>query len=461
MDFQVFVDTFSTACAVLSVKKGVAGHASEIRIHKANDFYKTMMGTERFKNDMLYSELVPREEKFEDFCYRCAVEKQKFHYYIKVTGLPIWSEINLLPLKNDGEDLFYCAFLVEASKIIDSEKMADISPEMAVAVIKNCMILRGSKDFYNSLNLVMADLREKTGGYASSLILLNKEKRDFKILSEKFINDNVAERNFKSMLSYNLVESWEKTLGESDGIIIKDDYDMESLKKKNSLWAESLKHAEVDTLIFYPLLQGKETIGYLFITNFNTENLVKIKELVSLTAFFLSSEIASHTFVEKLEKLGHEDLLTGVKNRNAMNTRVDSFVSGEKKIEAPFGVVFADLNGLKQENDKNGHAAGDAMIKAAAEYIKEFFSGYEIYRAGGDEFVIICPACLKETFDAKITALKAKTCYGSKVSLAIGADWSQNGDDLRHSMHVADEAMYRDKAAFYRAHSDIDRRCRR
>ncbi len=100
------------------------------------------------------------------------------------------------------------------------------------------------------------------------------------------------------------------------------------------------------------------------------------------------------------------------------------------------------------------------MIKAGAAAIKQIFSEDEIYRAGGDEFVVICPACSESEFSTKVAKLKANTCYGSKVCLAIGSDWSENGDDLRHSMHLADEAMYRDKENFYKMHSDEDRRNR-
>jgi diguanylate cyclase (GGDEF)-like protein len=54
-----------------------------------------------------------------------------------------------------------------------------------------------------------------------------------------------------------------------------------------------------------------------------------------------------------------------------MNARVDMHVSGEQKIPTPFGVVFADLNGLKQCNDENGHAAGDRLLKNAANFLQE------------------------------------------------------------------------------------------
>ena len=458
MDFQGFVNTFSSACAVLAVKKGVAGHSSEVRIHRANDFYKGTMGVARYRDDMLYYELVPKDLKFEDFCYRCAFQKQKLHSYVETRYLNCWSDLTLLPLEGGDENTAYCAFFFEFTKVPDAEKMSLVSASTAAAVIKNCITLRGSKDFISSMKSVVVDLRERTQAFCCCIIMIDKINETSEILCESFNDAKVSMKDYMQFLPYEIIASWEDTIGGSDGVIVKDKHDMLELSKKNPEWAKSLQAGAVSNLILYPLMQGKSAMGFLFITNFDAKNLVALKESVGLTAFFLSSEISSHLLVEKLERLSNQDLLTGVKNRNSMNTRVDLFVSGEQKIAAPFGVIFADLNGLKQMNDKNGHAAGDVLIKAGAAVIKQIFGEDEIYRAGGDEFVVICPACSEEEFYSKVEKLRAKSGFGSKACLAIGADWNKEGDDLRRSMHLADEAMYRDKENFYKVHKEVDRR---
>ncbi|MBQ9909303.1 MAG: GGDEF domain-containing protein [Treponema sp.] len=460
MDFQGFVNTFSSACAVLAVKKGVAGHTSEVRIHRANDFYKGTMGVARYRDDMLYYELVPKDSKFEDFCYRCAFQKQKLHTYVETRYINCWSDLTFLPLEGGDENTAYCAFFFEFTKKLDAEKMSHVSASTAATVIKNCVILRGADDFISSMKSVVADLRNKTQAFCCCIIMIDKANESFEFLCDSFSAANLSMKDFEKYITYEIVASWEKTIGGSDGVIVKDKHDMLELSKKNPAWSKSLQEASVSNLILYPLMQGKSAIGFLFITNFDASNYVSLKETVGLTAFFLSSEISSHLLVEKLERLSNQDLLTGVKNRNSMNTRVDLFVSGEEKIAAPFGVIFADLNGLKQMNDKNGHAAGDILIKEGAAVIKKIFEKDEIYRAGGDEFVIICPACSEQEFNEKVKKLRANSGYGSKACLAIGSHWNENGEDLRQSMHLADEAMYRDKENFYKMHKDVDRRNR-
>ena len=72
------------------------------------------------------------------------------------------------------------------------------------------------------------------------------------------------------------------------------------------------------------------------------------------------------------------------------------------------------------------------------------FGEYEIYRSGGDEFVVIVQQCPKEEFEKKTEELRAESGYGSDVCLAIGTSWTTDGKELRYCMHIADEAMYAD-----------------
>ena len=105
-----------------------------------------------------------------------------------------------------------------------------------------------------------------------------------------------------------------------------------------------------------------------------------------------------------------------------------------------------------------GHEAGDKLLRESAKLLKEHFQNYEVYRSGGDEFVVILPNCSKEKFEDKVSKLKAESGYGSPVCFAVGSDWSNNPEDLRKCMHVADEAMYADKNNYYNQHPDKARR---
>ena len=115
-----------------------------------------------------------------------------------------------------------------------------------------------------------------------------------------------------------------------------------------------------------------------------------------------------------------------------------------------FGIVFADLNGLKTVNDGDGHNAGDTLLKNAATALKDSFPNCEIYRAGGDEFVVIAMDKPKEIIEEQIEVLRKKADDPkTPVSFAVGFYYDENHGDIRAAMREADARMYEDKKQFY------------
>ena len=458
MIFQDIVNSVGMAASIISVEKKDDDHYGEIRIVCANAKYKETMGSKYYDN-MLYTELTPQEPNFEDFCFRCAVKKQHLHAYVDTKSLGLWTDGNYIPLSPDLDTETHCyyMFTFEFTTVPEAEKLSDISMETAPFIIQTCINLRGAKDFSECMNKVISDIQKKTESFCSSIIMIDKAKQKYAPLCSKFRNDEACMDDFMPYLTPEVVFSWEDTIQFHDQIIIKDDFDMDNLEKINPVWVKSLRSGGVKSLILAPLSQGKKMFGVLFITNFNTENIVKLKDFIKLTAFFLSSEIANNDLMEKLEYMSNVDLLTGVRNRNSMNSRIDWHISNDFPVHIPYGVVFADLNGLKQINDKGGHEAGDIYLKQAAEKLKEYFGAYEIYRSGGDEFVVIAPNCPQEKFEQMVEELKESSLNAENtndVSFAIGSAWSTESKKLRYCMHIADEAMYADKEEYYKRNPD-------
>lgn len=459
MDFQVLVDSYERSAAVISVRTTADGHYDEIRIVRANEKYKQIMG-EGYHDDMIYSELVPKEPNFEDFCYRAAVLKQSLHMYVDTKSMGVWTDGIYLPLSRnlDKDNLCYFLFSFEFTKGPESSRMSNVSAETSSLVIQTCINLRGSENFYESMNTVISDIQKKTDSFCSCIIMIDKEKHRYAPLCSKFSDDSISIDQFMPYLTPEVIFSWEDTIGTHDNVIIKNEHDMAELEKINPVWAKSLRDADVKSVILVPLSQGKKMFGVMFITNFNVEQIVELKGFIELTAFFLSAAIANNDLMERLEYMSNIDTLTGVKNRNSMNARVDWHVKNDFTVDVPYGVIFADLNGLKQCNDTGGHEAGDKLLKNAAALLVKHFGEYEIYRSGGDEFVVIVPECSKEVFEKKLADLRAESGYGAPVCLAIGSAWSTKGEELRHCMHLADEAMYADKSEYYAQHPEKERR---
>ena len=248
---------------------------------------------------------------------------------------------------------------------------------------------------------------------------------------------------------YGITETWASTLGGSTCIIIKDQHDMDELHKQNPVWADSLKGAMAKTVVLFPLRFDNKVLGYMWAINFNAENTIKIKKTLELTTYFLASEIANHLLLKKLEVMSSIDSLTGIKNRNVMNIHVDQIVDGKKPM--PEAVLFADLNGLKRENDEKGHSAGDKMLCTAAKILQKVFRDGDVYRAGGDEFMVMIPEIAEDEVPKRIQQVH-EVAKAKKIHFSIGA--CHGGKDIRKAMHMADERMYADKNAYYEAHPE-------
>lgn len=147
------------------------------------------------------------------------------------------------------------------------------------------------------------------------------------------------------------------------------------------------------------------------------------------------------------------DPLTGSRNRTAMGWAYN----GEYAHNISVGIMECDLNGLKQKNDTEGHAAGDRYICKAAKLLMESFGEYNVYRVGGDEFVVIALNLLEEEFNNKVNRF-AERCSESDVSISFGTNYREYFDEpFEILLKEADLKMYNAKREHYK-NARFDRR---
>lgn len=144
------------------------------------------------------------------------------------------------------------------------------------------------------------------------------------------------------------------------------------------------------------------------------------------------------------------DSQTGVKNKHAyaehealLNEQIQA---GELE---KLAVVVGDINGLKYVNDTQGHAAGDQLIKDACALICEYFKQGNVFRVGGDEFVVLLQDEGYDTMPETIGELNRKVEANIKehaVVVSIGYDMLTKEDKrLRDVFERADKMMYERK----------------
>lgn len=94
-------------------------------------------------------------------------------------------------------------------------------------------------------------------------------------------------------------------------------------------------------------------------------------------------------------------------------------------------------------------------------YVEGFISDSDIFRVGGDEFLILVIDKTEDEFDSLVEKLKKTSEESDTVKLAVGTCYGDETMDIRFAMHVADERMYLDKDKFYEDHPELEYRSNR
>lgn len=446
-EFQSFVNTVTTPCCVLSVEKTPDGHCGQIRIVCSNQAYKDTMGTAYYDN-MPYYELVPKDNKFERYCFRAAIEHEWMHAYVETRALHCWTDQMMIPLASDREDLGYCQFVFTFTPTHEPERMTHLSFDSAELIIRSCIKMKLTDDFEGSVGSVLEDIIDASGAMAGRVMLVDQEHRQVQIFSERIREDIWPERDPEhDVITYDLIETWESLIGESNALLIENEKDLKDIEETNPAWADNMRQYRIHSLALIPLRQRKEVIGYLYVVNYDTEKVVEVKEMLELLSFFLGTEISNHLFFRKLEELSYRDDLTGLKNRNAMMNVVKEL--DETAPEHMYGVINLDMNGLKTINDREGHVAGDNLIIKVADALRHIFRDEDVYRIGGDEFIVLIRDIPEDVFQRRVEGVLKEFSEDDEYSLAMGYYWSDGSVTTKEAFFRADRSMYKNKNAFY------------
>jgi diguanylate cyclase (GGDEF)-like protein len=153
-----------------------------------------------------------------------------------------------------------------------------------------------------------------------------------------------------------------------------------------------------------------------------------------------------HGHAMELSELASTDALTGLKNRREFDRALRTIP------RQPFAVLSLDVDRLKSINDSQGHAAGDALLRAVGHTLGLLVRGWDVMaRVGGDEFAALLPEI--GVFGARLVAermrvaMQAVVLPSGPVRITVGWSAAPAGSDPVSVWQRADESLYKAKHA--------------
>jgi len=184
--------------------------------------------------------------------------------------------------------------------------------------------------------------------------------------------------------------------------------------------------------------------------------------LYRLAGYALALVVAGLAFAvmrerQVIERMALQDPLTGLPNRRQFGRWLQRLTGRGEDGRAPFALLYVDLDGFKEINDRGGHELGDRVLRELAGRMRASLSGDErIARLGGDEFAVLLPGVrTSDTAAERGRALRSavrRPIEGVELPAPLDVSWGaafypEDGVDPEDLMRAADGKMYDAKRA--------------
>lgn len=364
---------------------------------------------------------------------------QMVHYGVSLINLSIGCSMILM----------YIVASVEQNKEIArlAKSRERIAEKLEIASVLNRCVkeLSSEKDDDKAINNLLEIINEYFCSDRTYIFEIDFEKNVL-FNTYEYVKDMVTEQidNLQGV-PMEVISVWMENFRQSKPYYISD-IEME----KGMPHYDLLKVQDVDCLLAVPLIKDERVTGFLGVDN--PRKHYDDATLLSSIQFFINSSLERKAEKEYLKYLSYQDMLTNVYNRNRYMEVLNTY---KKQNTANVGVAYIDLNGLKQINDQKGHEAGDNQIKGVASQIRIVFPE-QVYRIGGDEFVVVSTEIQEEDFNRRIALLR-KQLKKAKISVSVGAVWQEKADDLEAVLKIADMHMYEEKQEYHRKYGTYRR----
>lgn len=167
-------------------------------------------------------------------------------------------------------------------------------------------------------------------------------------------------------------------------------------------------------------------------------------------------ELELRALTDVLTEQAVRDPLTGLANRALLEERLRASLARDARAGTSTAVLFMDLDGFKQVNDRHGHAVGDAVLRSVAERLTAVVRPSDtVARLGGDEFVVLVESATPHAVEVLVPRVEAAVhrpivvgARSLRVGVSVGVATSAAGEaDPAGLLAAADAQMYQAKRA--------------
>lgn len=205
-----------------------------------------------------------------------------------------------------------------------------------------------------------------------------------------------------------------------------------------------------------PMIARGTVYGLLMVASNAEDPAANVKEVARISralADTMSLALSNIALREKLRTQSLRDPLTGLYNRRYMEDALDRYLSMAERNNDPTSLIMIDLDHFKKLNDEHGHAKGDAVLRdAAVQLVGALRPADVVARYGGEELLVILPACPLEDAVLKAEILRSRIeslseMHGCTISASFGVACVPQTSGKADLIPMADAALYQAKSA--------------
>lgn len=454
-----------TSSLEVSVSKHLLN--DEFTLVWANDYYYELTGyakeeykrifnnncREYFKNDLAEFEKIRaaiakaknnREKRYDEICRM--PRKNGKYTWIRFVGTFTDEVI-------DGVSVIYVVYF-DINKLIEVQnKLKEEHEKLNKTLLLEEITIECIKELYKFQNLdkKLPEILEKLikAMDADRAYIVKNEQDIFLVTYASSRSEEIEYIKSGTYLELNPSPKWREEFSKGNSIVIDNSKEIESISPALS---KLLIDFKITSMIISPVILNNKIHSYIVVDN-PSEMYSNRFSIVETISYFISIALENENLNNILIYNSYYDNLTGLFNRNKYLDDIEKFSYKDEEI----GILFMDINGLKNINDLYGHLHGDDILKEAADILRATFCQSNIYRIGGDEYVVLALNMKEDIFNEKAKEIKQRLFLSKECKGAVGYKWLATCKNIEKEILIADKNMYDDKKEYYRHNPSIYR----